>query len=89
MVKSGEDEEPIGVVSPLNLRRYAQLEALQQVKAHLVRHCDSARAKEQLPVVGLDLTKWGFLTVQDPAICTRRTSYGSVTAHARRSSSPR
>ena len=51
MVKSGEDEEPIGVASALSLRRYGSLEALKQIKAHLLQHCEDAAAKQQLQEV--------------------------------------
>lgn len=48
VVKSGEDEDPIGVVSPLNLQRYRDLEALQQIGQHLLEHCSDAKRKQQL-----------------------------------------
>lgn len=51
VVKSGEDEDPIGVVSPLNLHRYRDLEALQQIGAHLEQHCSNAEVKQQLYAV--------------------------------------
>lgn len=52
VIKSGEDEQPIGVASVLNVKRYQDLEAMQQIKAHLIRSCAKSAAKEQfLPVL--------------------------------------
>lgn len=53
VVKSGEDEDPIGVVSPLNLQRYRDLEAVQQIGQHLVEHCSDAKHKQQLSTVSI------------------------------------
>lgn len=48
VIKSGEDEQPIGVASLLNVKRYQSLEAMQQIKAHLIRCCSDGAAKEHL-----------------------------------------
>lgn len=48
VVKSGEDEQPIGVASLLNVKRYGDLEAMQQIKAHLIRSCADAATREKL-----------------------------------------
>lgn len=53
MVKSGEDEDPIGVASVLNLHRYRDLECLQQIAAYLTEHCSSSKLKLQLNAVGI------------------------------------
>ena len=52
VVKSGEDEDPIGVASVLNLHRYRDLECLQQIAAYLTEHCSDTKLKQQLTAVG-------------------------------------
>jgi protein BCP1 len=53
VVKSGEDEDPIGVASVLSLHRYRDLNCLQQISAHVVQHCSDAKLKQQLTSVGI------------------------------------
>lgn len=48
VIKSGEDEQPIGVASLLNVKRYQELEAMHQIKAHLIRCSSNSAAKEHL-----------------------------------------
>lgn len=50
-MKSGEDEDPIGVASVLNLHRYRDLDCLQQIAAYLTEHCSDTKLK-QLTAVG-------------------------------------
>ena len=52
-MKSGEDEDPIGVASVLNLHRYRDLECLQQIAAYLTEQCSDAKLKLQLTAVGI------------------------------------
>lgn len=48
MVKSGEGEQPIGLASLLNMRRYRGLDALQQIRQHLIKSCSDAAIRELL-----------------------------------------
>ena len=41
MVKTAEDEDPLGVITVLNLRTHAALKALQQVRNFLQKNCAS------------------------------------------------
>jgi BCCIP len=56
-VKSGEDEDPIGVASVLNLHRYRDMECLQQISAYLTKHCTDTKLKQQLNAVSIHRMK--------------------------------
>lgn len=51
VIKSGEDEQPIGVTSLLNVERYQDLEAMQQIKAHLISCSDAVSRELLLPAL--------------------------------------
>ena len=48
ILKTADDENPIGMVSVLNLKRYAKLESLQQVKRFLLSKVKDQAMKDKV-----------------------------------------
>lgn len=52
VVKTGEDEDPVAVMTVLNTQRYKQLECMQQIRAFLEARLPEGELRQQLSKVG-------------------------------------
>ena len=52
VVKSAEDEDPVAVISVLNLQQHGSLPCLAEIRSFLLAHCQEASVKEELQQVG-------------------------------------
>eukprot|EP00891_Asterochloris_glomerata_P007875 jgi/Astpho2/7875/e_gw1.00117.159.1_t len=48
VVKSAEDEDPVAVLSVLNLQQHGSLPCLAEIRSFLLAHCQEASVKEKL-----------------------------------------
>jgi hypothetical protein len=51
VVRTGEDEDPIAVMTVLNTQQHSKAAYMQQIKQHMLAHCKDAAVKEQLTKV--------------------------------------
>jgi hypothetical protein len=75
VIKCGEDDDPIGVCTVLNLRQHSKLKALEELKAFLLAHCPDDASKEALTEVFAPTCWAGAL-----ALCRRRGLPGGPAA---------
>jgi hypothetical protein len=54
VVRTGEDEDPIAVMTVLNTQQHKQAGYMQQIKAHMMDNCKDAAVKQQISKVGCD-----------------------------------
>lgn len=52
-MKTSADDDPIGVITALNLQRYHQLGCLKEVREFLVKQCRDEEVKPKLEKVRL------------------------------------
>lgn len=63
VVKSGDDEDPIGVFTALNTTRYAEMQSLADTKQYLLEHCSEEGTRAKISAVRLRTCHRGFACV--------------------------
>lgn len=53
MVKTGEGEDPVGIISVLNIHRYKGLACLADIKEFMLQNCSKQDCKDKLAEVKL------------------------------------
>lgn len=51
VVKAGDEEDPIGLLTVLNTRYYSELQSLLQIRDFLLQHCPNEEVKTALQAV--------------------------------------
>ena len=53
VVRTGEDDDPIAVMTVLNTQQHSKTGFMQQIKEHMLSKCKDAATKQQLSKVGV------------------------------------